>query len=303
MRLAGIDLNLLTALDALLEESNVTRAARRLGVSQPAASHALSRLRELLGDPLLVRTPAGMQPTPRASSLRPALRAALAAAEAVLQPSPAFDPATATRTFVATIPDQAGFQLLPKLATRLAEEAPGVRVELRPSPRDVGLALGTGDLELVVGVFEHPPPAALREQALWRETFACVVRRGSRGARGTLDLARYLDVPHLVVAPRGTPGSIVDDALARAGVQRRVAMIIPQFLIAPAVVAASDLMWTAPAGLARAFAELLPLTVREPPLELPGFTVAVRWHVRLDRDPGLAWLRGVICEIAPRTRS
>src|SRR5438477_3921240 len=109
MRLAGIDLNLLTALDALLEENNVTRASRRLGVTQPATSHALRRLRELFGDPLLVRTPAGMQPTPRARELRPAVRAALAAAEAVLQAAPAFDPATADRTFVATIPDQAGF--------------------------------------------------------------------------------------------------------------------------------------------------------------------------------------------------
>src|SRR5580692_11205345 len=164
MRLAGIDLNLLTALDALIDESNVTRAAGRLGVSQPAASHALSRLRDLLGDPLLVRTPAGMQLTPRAAELRPALRAALAAAEAVLQAVPAFDPTTADRAFAATIPDQAGFQLLPAIATRLAAEAPKVRLELRPPPRDLDVALGTGDLELVVSVFHDAPPASLRQR-------------------------------------------------------------------------------------------------------------------------------------------
>jgi DNA-binding transcriptional LysR family regulator len=301
MRLAGIDLNLLTALDALIDESNVTRAAGRLGVSQPAASHALSRLRDLLGDPLLVRTPAGMQLTPRAAELRPALRAALAAAEAVLQAVPAFDPTTADRAFAATIPDQAGFQLLPAIATRLAAEAPKVRLELRPPPRDLDVALGTGDLELVVSVFHDAPPASLRQRLLWRERFACVVRKGSAWARGPLDLDRYLAARHLLVSPGGTPGSLVDDTLALVGRRRQVAMAIPQFLIAPAIVAASDLMWTAPAALARAFADILPLTIREPPIELPGFDVSVRWHVRLDRDPGLAWLRDVISAASPRS--
>nr|HEX4318732.1 LysR family transcriptional regulator [Kofleriaceae bacterium] len=303
MRLAGIDLNLLTALEALLDESNVTRAARRLGVTQPAASHALARLRDLLGDPLLVRTPAGMQPTPHARELLPAARAALAAAEAVLQAAPAFDPATAERTFVATIPDQAGFQLLPRLVTRVAELAPGVRLEMRPAPADIGLALANGDLQLAVGVFRDPPPGPLRQQLLWREDFACVVRRGAPASRGPFDLARYLAVDHLLVAPRGTPGSLVDDVLSRAGHHRRIALVIPQFLIAPAIVAGSDLMWTAPAGLARAFADQLPLTVREPPLDLPGFQLSVRWHLRFDRDPGLAWLRGLLAEVAPRSRS
>lgn len=303
MAASGIDLNLLTALEALLDESNVTRAARRLGVTQPAASHALARLRDLLGDPLLVRTPAGMQPTPRARELRPTVRAAIAAAEAVLQAAPPFDPATAERTFVATIPDQAGFQLLPRLVTRVAALAPRVRLDMRPAPSNINLALAAGDLQLAVGVFRDPPPTSLRQQPLWREDFVCVVRRGAPASRGPFDLARYLDVDHLLVAPRGTPGSFVDDELARAGHHRRIALVIPQFLIAPAIVAGSDLMWTAPGGLARAFADQLPLTVRDPPLVLPGFAVSARWHVRFDRDPGLAWLRGLLAEVSPRSRS
>ena len=297
MRLAGIDLNLLTALDALLDESNVTRAARRLGVTQPAASHALARLRDELGDPLLVRTPAGMQPTPRARELRPAVRAALAAAETVLQPAPPFDPATAERTFVATIPDQAGFQLLPRLMPALAATAPGVRLDLRPPPTDISGALAAGDLELAVGVWRDRP-LAMRDELLWDETFACVVRKGSPAARGSLTLERYLALDHLLVAPGGTPGSFVDDLLASKGHYRRIALVVPQFLIAPAVVAATDLAWTAPAGLARAFAELVPLTVREPPIALPGFAIAMRWHLRVERDPGLAWLRGVLRTIS-----
>jgi DNA-binding transcriptional LysR family regulator len=302
MRLAGIDLNLLTALDALLDESNVTKAASRLGVSQPAASHALGRLRELLGDPLLVRTPAGMQLTPRAAELRPALRAALAAAEVVLQAAPVFDPATAERTFVATIPDQAGYLLLPAIANRLAAEAPRVRLELRPAVDDLERALGTGEVELVVARYRDAPPPSLRERPLWTERFACVVRKGSAAARGPLDLDRYLSVRHVVVSPNGTPGSLVDDELGKLGVRRHIAMVIPQFLIAPAIVATSDLMWTAPLGVARAFADQLPLTIREPPLELPRFEMGVRWHVRLDRDPGLAWLRGVVDQVCAPLR-
>src|SRR5690606_36093231 len=135
VRLAGIDLNLLTTLDALLATQSVTRAARQLGRTQPAISHALRRLRELLGDELLVRTPGGMRPTPRAHELRPAVRAALEAAEAVLQEAPAFDPARAQRAFAVSMADQASFLLLPPLAARLAREAPGVRIDVRPGPQ------------------------------------------------------------------------------------------------------------------------------------------------------------------------
>jgi DNA-binding transcriptional LysR family regulator len=299
VRIAGVDLNLLTSLDVLLEEKNVTRAARRLGVSQPAVSHNLRRLRELLGDPLLVRTPGGMQATPRAIELRPAVRAALDAAEAVLQAARPFDPARAERTFVLAMADQVAFQLLPSLIQRIGVAAPGITLRQRPLPVDVTAALADGELELAIGVFDDSP-AGVRQDALWAETFACVVRRDSPAARGRFDVARYLARPHLLVAPRGRPGSAIDDLLARHHLQRRIAVVVPHFLVAPAIVAASDLVWTAPSGLAHAFAALHPLAVRAPPLALPGFSIAMRWHLRLDRDPGLAWLRGMLREIAPR---
>jgi len=198
--------------------------------------------------------------------------------------------------FVATIPDQAGFQVLPKLMPILAARAPRVRLDLRPPPSDIPRALASGDLELAVGVWRERLPSLI-DQPLWEETFACVVRRTAPAARGPLTLDRYLALDHLLVAPRGTPGSFVDDVLAARGLQRKIALVVPQFLIAPAVVAATDLVWTAPIGLARAFAALLPLTVREPPIPLPGFTVGMRWHVRFDLDPGLVWLRGVLAGI------
>jgi DNA-binding transcriptional LysR family regulator len=298
VRLAGIDLNLLTSLDVLLDENSVTRAAKRLGVSQPAVSHSLRRLRELLGDPLLVRTPHGMQATPRAHELRPAVRAALEAAEAVLQAAPRFDPARAERSFVLAMADQAAFQLLPPLVERLAASAPGITLQLRPPPTDLAAALAEGELELAIGVFGDSP-SAIRTDVLWAEHFACVVRRGSPGTRGAFDLERYLARPHLLVAPRGRPGSVVDDLLARDQLRRRIVVVVPHFLVAPAIIATSDLVWTAPAGLARALAARYALAVRPPPLPLPSFSIAMRWHLRLDRDPGLAWLRALLREVAP----
>ena len=294
MRLAGIDLNLLTSLDALLAEQNVTRAARRLGVSQPAVSHSLRRLRDLLGDPLLVRGKTGMAATPRALELRAAVRAALDAAEVVLRAAPVFDPATAERTFVVSMADQQSFLLLPPLVERLAREAPGIRIDVRPPPNDPL----PPEIELAVGVFQDTP-ATIVEETLWSETFMCVLRKGSAHARGDFDRKRYLAATHLLVAPRGTPGSMVDDLLAKAGEHRNVALRVPHFLVAPHVVATTDLVWTAPIGIARVFTEYMPLVLREPPLRINSFTVAMRWHARVDGDPGLAWLRGVLRACAP----
>ncbi|MGN6108667.1 MAG: LysR family transcriptional regulator [Kofleriaceae bacterium] len=299
MRLAGIDLNLMTALDALLEERSVTRAASRLGLTQPAVSHALRRLRELLGDELLVRTSQGMRPTPRANELRPAVRAALEAAAVVLQAAPRFEPRSAARTFRIASADQATFQLIPALIARLSEIAPGIRIDITPTtPERISAALAE-DLDLALGVFADQP-TGMRSEVLFEEPFVCVVRKGSAAARGRFDLDRYLTLAHVLVAPRGLPGSPLDELLARRGHRRTIALTLPQFLVAPHVVATTDLCWTAPAALARAFARHLPLVLRAPPFELPGFELAMRWSVRLDRDPGHAWLRDQLHAVSPR---
>jgi DNA-binding transcriptional LysR family regulator len=143
----------------------------------------------------------------------------------------------------------------------------------------------------------------VREAPLWREEFVCVIRKNSAAARGPFTLERYLSLPHLFVAPRGLPGSPLDDSLARAGHRRRIVIQVPHFLVAPQLVATSDLVWTAPSNLAYGFANQLPLAVRDAPFSIGGFTVLMRWHVRLDRDPGLAWLRGVLRDAAPSQSS
>ncbi len=295
VRLAGIDLNLLTSLDAVLETQNLTVAAKRLGLTQPAVSHALKRLRELLGDPLLVRTKRGMQPTPRALELRSAVRDALAAAAVVLQAAPAFDPATSQRVFAIALPDQSAFQILPQLANRLTD-APGIRIDVRPMEHERVREELPRDLDLAISVFRDAP-AGMRDQVLFEEDFVCVLRKGSPAARGTFDLARYLACRHVLIAPRGVIGSPLDDLLAKKGHARALSMLVPHFLVAPHIVAATDLVWTAPQRLAKAFAEQLPLTIRDVPFKVPGFSIIMRWHIRLDRDPGLIWLRETLMKL------
>jgi len=148
-------------------------------------------------------------------------------------------------------------------------------------------------------VFTSSPPPALLQQLLWEETFTCVVRADGPLARGKLDRARYLAANHLFISPRGRPGSFIDDWLAERGLTRRIALTVPHFLVAPPIIAATDLMWTAPTSLARAYAQQLPLRLRATPFAVMGFQIAMRWHIRLDRDPGLAWLRAQLLATRP----
>jgi len=293
LNLASIDLNLLNILDALLAERHVTRAARRVGLTQSAASHALARLRELLGDPLLVRGPGGtMLATARAEALAPVLRQALAALEAALRGEPAFDPVTAARTFHLSTGDYAELVVLPPLTAQLAAEAPSVDLWVHPTDEEPADQLAAGETDVALGVWRGRNwPAGIYEKRLFDETFVCVVRGDHPAVKQRLTLARYVALSHLLIAPRGTPGSFVDDALAAMGKRRRVAVAVPHFLVAPHVIAATDLVVTLASRIARAVAGPLGLAILEPPLELPGFTMAMAWHERAHRDPAQRWLR------------
>jgi DNA-binding transcriptional LysR family regulator len=304
LNLGALDLNLLVVLDALLAERHVTRAAARVGLSQPATSHALARLRAVFGDPLLVRGAGGaMVPTPRAEALAPRLRAALDGVTAALRGEQPFDPATARRTFRIATGDYAELVLLPALTARLAREAPGVDLWVVAGGEDLA-TLATGAHDCVLMPYRGPvAPAGVYEKKLFDETFTCVVRRGhplvAQGQK--LTLARYEAMPHLLIAPRGTPGSFVDDALAALGKQRRVALAVPHFLVAPHVVAATDLILTLATRIARAVAAPLDLVMMPPPVDLPGFTMSMWWHERNHHDPAQRWLRQVIAEVAGAT--
>lgn len=295
--LAAVDLNLLVAFDALLAERNVTRAAAKIGLSQSAMSHALSRLRELFEDPLLVRTPRGMLPTARAEELTGPIRRALEEIERALRERPSFDPSAAERAFTIATSDYIELVLLPRLVGRISKEAPGVDLHVRPLPEDAERALAEGKIDLALVVVEVGGPS-IHKQRLFDERFVCAVREGHPVVKRKLSLEQYTSLPHALIAPRGVRvGGFVDDALAKLGKKRRVAVTVPHFLIAPHVVAASDLVLTLAERIARACSTYLPLRLVEPPIDVPGFSVSLFWHERQQYDPGATWLRSLITDV------
>ena len=298
VHLESLDLNLLVALRALLAERHVTRAAARVGLSQPAMSHALARLRDLLGDPLLVRTPSGMRPTARAEAMTLPLERALEdLGRALASPAP-FEPQKATRKFRIATNDYMELVLFPRLLARVWAEAPNVDIRLVNLVGDGSGELAEGRIDLAMGVvarFGGPAPAgALRTQRLLSDRFVCVVREGHPVVKKRLSMSDFIALPHALVAPRGDSGGVVDTALARLGKKRRVAVEVPHFLVAPHIVRETDLVLTLAERIAKTLAPLLGLRQMAPPLELEGFSMTMVWHERQHADPAHEWLRGVV---------
>lgn len=290
-----IDLNLLAALDALLAERNVTRAARRLNLSQPALSAQLARLRALFGDPLLLPAQRGMIPTQRALELQEPLRRALDELRGVVLVGAAFDPSVADVTLAIAASDYVQYAVLMPLALALAWEAPGVRVAFRTV--DAGQIVGQmerGEVDLAMMVPEIAPEP-LRRRVLFDERYVVIVRPNHPRIGDRLDLDRFCAVDHVIVSPQG--GGFVgptDAALAAHGRSRRVALSAPGFLIVPEIVERSDLIALVPERVARDRATRLRLF--EPPVPVPGFSIAMVWHDRNHDHPAQRWLRARLLE-------
>jgi DNA-binding transcriptional LysR family regulator len=295
LELANFNLNLLVALDALLGERSVTAASKRVRVTPSAMSHSLAELRGLLGDPLLVRTGRGMVLTPRAEALAVPLHKLLVDAERMLRGGTSFDPGTAKRQFVIAAPDFLATMLLPPLLETASREAPGVSFEIVPSTRRGNAwLLESGDLDLALGAIVDGAPG-IRRVDLCTEGFACAARKGHPDIDGELDLDVYLRTPHLVITLGDDRGPTwIDEALAKRGATRQVAARVRYFMSAPLIVARSNLLMTGPSMLIRYFAELVPLQVLEPPIELPTYPEEAYWHERFDDDPAHAWLRQLV---------
>ena len=297
MNLRTLDLNLLRVLDTLLAERNVTRAAARLHLSQPALSNALARLRRALDDPLLVRTPRGMVPTPRAVALAEPVHRALAGLEEAVGDR-RFDPATSDQVFRLAATDYMEFVVFPPLIRRL--RAIGSRIALHVAPLEETAkadALARGDIDLALGYFRRPDEN-LHAHALFDERFVCLVRRNHPVVRRRLTLKQFVALDHVLVAPSGVAHGVVDEQLERRGLARRVALAIPHFLQVPFVVAETDYIATLTERVAQRFVSLLPLKIFPPPLEVPGFTVSMLWHARTQHSPAHRWLREQLVEIA-----
>ncbi len=299
MHIAGFDLNLLTVLQALLEAKNVTVAARQLGLSQSATSHALARLRVALEDPLLVRGAHGLVLTARAESIAASLAPALASVQRSIAAPNSFDPARATRSFSLTTADYAEFLLLPPLANAFQGLSPGLSLLSRPYDREPWAWLESGDVDVAIGpVRPRQAMASFHAQALWSESFSCIVRADHPVLTRPWTTERFAEMTHAFIAPGGKPGGVVDDALTKLGLVRNIGLMLPHFLAAPFVIASSDLILTLPTRLATRFAELVPLAILAPPLQLPGFQMTLFWHTRMQHDESHKWFRTQILRAA-----
>jgi DNA-binding transcriptional LysR family regulator len=298
IRLSDVNLNLLVALEALVTEGSVTRAAARIGVSQSAMSHTLRQLRELFDDPLLVRGKGGMVPTPRAEAAVLPLRRGLGELRAALARQAAFDPMASRRTIRVATADGMAVALVPGVLRILRVEAPHVDLDIVPlERRTIAEQLDTAQVDLAIGA-GFPSVSGLRTRKLLDEHFVCLVAADHPCVREELSLEMWAKLPHALVGTgAGGPG-VVDRALAEIGMSRRVALRVRSFLAAPLIVARSHLVLTLGAGLARPFLDVLPLRVFPPPVELPHFALRAVWHERYGHEPALAWFRGVVLRAA-----
>jgi LysR family transcriptional regulator, nod-box dependent transcriptional activator len=301
VNLAGVDLNLLVALDALLRERSVTRAARRVGLSQPGMSNALARLRTLLDDPLFVRQGAVLVPTPRAESLVQPVREALALVDAALEEQPRFDPARDRRSFSVTCSDYTLLLLIGPLIRVLAAEAPSVAIVVLPRLADAASALRAGEVDFVVEPMKIMSHASLSSQLLFEDRWMCCVWEGNTRVGDRLTLETYLALGHLTYSVgRGQPVSLADQYLARIRIPRRIEVSVESFLLAPFLLQGTDLVTLVPARAGPYLRRTAAIRLLDPPIELPEVVQMLWWHPRLNADPAHAWLRGCIRAIAQR---
>lgn len=297
MQLSSIDANLLVVLHALLEEGSVAKAARRLSLSPSATSHALARLRALLGDPLLVRAGRRLVRTPRAETLAARVKRVVEEMEAVFRAAK-FDPENLDRTFRLLTTDHIEVVLLRHVDRAIAHAGPHVRLQSRPIGPDSIEALRLARADLAFGVFADAPDD-LRRQKLFADRLVTLLRKGHPALRRTMTPARFAELEHIVVAPRGSgEPSKIDLILRRMGLSRRVRRTLSTFLPAPLLVAQSDCVVTLSYRLAEALGPGLGLEIVEPPFELEPYSLWQAWHLRCDADPAHTWFRELIAECA-----
>ncbi|SCL27376.1 DNA-binding transcriptional regulator, LysR family [Micromonospora rhizosphaerae] len=299
MKLAGVDLNLLVALDALLAERNVTRAAGRIGLSQPGMSSALGRLRKLFADPLLVREGTALVPTARAQSLVQPVREALNLIEHAIEDRAGFDPATDECTFRVSCSDYSVLILIAPLIRRLAAEAPGVTIQVQPRSPDPVQTLRDGETDLVIEPVEIMGGATLPSQRLFVDRWLCCVWDGNTQVDDTMPLETYLRLGSVVYSMgAGKPVALVDEHLARLGPTRRVEFSVESFLLAPFLLQGTDLVTLVLERAVPLLQRTAAIRLLEPPMDLPSITQTMWWSPVRTTDPAHSWVRARIGEVA-----
>jgi DNA-binding transcriptional LysR family regulator len=311
MSIKGIDLNLLVYLDVLLRKRNVTRAAESLGISQPAMSNGLKRLRGLFGDPLLVRTSSGMSPTERAEILQPLVREIVASVEKAIEPDKKFDASRADRVFRISVSDYGESTLLPNLLRRMRLEAPNITLDIL-TPSDVSfLDLEGGNVDLVINRFDALPQS-FHQRTIWRDSFSCLINHHNP-IRNNFNLETYLEASHVWVSKTGMgigvgmdPGAgqplgWVDDALARLGKKRRIRVFTRHYQVAMHLAELRDLVITVPTKAAKLVKNHPNIIVLPPPFEIPKIELQMAWSPLMQHNPAHKWLRNMIAEVADRS--
>jgi DNA-binding transcriptional LysR family regulator len=292
------DLNLLPVFLALIEERSVTRAAERLGITQPALSNALTRLRAMLLDPLFIRERYGMQPTQKAMELAPVIAAALASLDEVVLGQQVFDPAKAKQLVTIAPNSYVEFVLVPAIVARLRERAPGISLRLTPYGSDLAeTGVVSGATALALGRFVDPPDN-LVVQHLMDEGLSCIVRAGHPQIDQRITRRQYEQLKHVNMLPPGRLRAGLFQVLEREGLKREVAVSVTHFLAIPEVVAVTDYCATLPNLICRRLANDQRLKILPTPVDLGTFPVEMAWHVRYRHDPAHVWLRSLIGEVA-----
>lgn len=296
MNWRSIDLNLLVVFDAVMRERSVTRAGRLIGLSQPAMSHALNRLRHMLRDDLFVRTPEGMTPTPRAEAIAEPLRNALSDMQLALEPL-TFDPLASNRRFTLSLNNFAAVVIGPPLVAAACCEAPGIRLDMRPSGTlDVADLLDRGDIEMAIGALESPGERFL-SRLLFEDPFVLVMRRGHPASNGPLSAETLARLRYLEISSSGEDTSFLDRWLAVRGLAREVVVRGP-YLSTRVILAQSDLVAIFSRRVAEVFARRFPLEIREPDFDSPMVRTLMLCHRRLEGHPAHRWLRDQVVAVS-----
>lgn len=300
----NIDLNLLVVFDAMMQERNVTRAGLRVGMSQPSMSHALTRLRQLCGDPLFVRVKSGMEPTPFALHIADSVRAGLSLLQSSLDSSRDFDPLRSERIFHLLMSDLGEIIYLPRLMSHLKNAAPGVSLRIMQQPREsYRETLETGNADLAIGYLPGLT-AGFYQQRLFTDRYICLLRADHPRVGDTIDLDQFTEESHVMIEPAGTRYSrvslqsstttLIEQHFEKIGLRRHIALRIPHFTVVSDILQSTDLLAVIPTAVAHILQPGRNIKALPLPIETPDFDVKQFWHERSHWDTGTAWLRGVI---------
>lgn len=297
MELTDIDLNQLVLFQQLMVERRVSKVADNLGLTQPAVSNTLAKLRRQFGDALFVRTPTGMMPTPFAEQLAEPIGYALGMIHSGLNQNTRFEPASVKRSVTIAMTDIGEIVFLPALVQRLRQEAPGISLStVRTTATSLRDDMEAGKVDLAVGPLPQLK-AGFFQRRLFRQRYVCLFRKGHELDRKRLTIADFKAAEHLVIVSAGTGHGKVDELIRRAGVERATRLTVPHFVSVGHILQRTDMLATVTHRLAESLAEPFNLTFRNHPVDLPEVAINVFWHAKVHRSPAHQWLRGIVFEL------